>query len=171
MLAACSGNDDAQLADEASNAVFNPAGLTRPDIQPTRTPPTKLVTKDLGEGVGSPSREGDELTTEYYAEDVTGKVRYSSWDKIPPFHFSFDLGAGGYMRGLEEGLEGMKVGVRRELRIPPELTDTLEPLFYVIDLLEINRGGRCWSAQPLRQAPPQRQDEIREVCISRARIH
>lgn len=126
--------------------------------------------KDRKEGIGPPSKAGDELTTEYHAIDETGKVLYTSWDKTPPSEFSFELGADRYPPGLERGLRGMKVGGRRELSIPANLTDGLGPLFYVIDLLEINRDGHCWAAQSLRRAGPTRRAEIRNACQSRVRI-
>jgi peptidylprolyl isomerase len=168
-LVACGGNDDAQSADSGSTP-SNPVSLTEPDIRPPRNPPTKLVTRDLNEGVGAPSREGDRLTIEYYAEGIDGEVRYSSWDRIPPPYSGFEIGARDFMLGLEEGLKGMKVGGRRELLLPARLTGEGEPLFYVIDLLEINRSGRCWGAQPLDQTSSMRRDEIRKACSNRTRI-
>lgn len=140
-FAACGSGDSSAESGESQARERVEEGslkLTEPDIQPPRNPPTKLVTRDLREGVGSPSREGDVLKIEYYAEDIDGKVRYSSWDRTPPPYSRFEIGAGDYLLGLEEGLKGMKVGGRRELLLPPTLTEGSE-LFYVVDLLEINR--------------------------------
>jgi peptidylprolyl isomerase len=170
VLAACGGSDDPEPAVSAPTPTLNPVGLVKPDVKAPRNPPTKLVIRDISEGKGSPSRTGDQLTIEYYAEDMEGKVRYSSWDRTPPPYSGFVIGARGFLPGLEEGLKDMRVGGRRELLLPPRLTEGTEPLLYVIDLLEINRNGRCWATQPLDQVVNMRRAQIRKACTSRTRI-
>ena len=49
----------------------------------------------------------------------SGKEFDSSWSRNEPFKFT--LGAGEVIPGWDQGIEGMKVGGRRELIIPPEL--------------------------------------------------
>jgi peptidylprolyl isomerase len=132
-LAACGGTDDA-----ASNPAANPEGLTQPDIQPPSKLPTKLVIRDITEGTGPAAKAGDEVVVEYLAVDEDGRTAYSSWDKVPPFELRFKLRGGRYFDAFEEGIEGMRVGGRRELLIPGILTEVLGPLFYVVDLLEVN---------------------------------
>jgi FKBP-type peptidyl-prolyl cis-trans isomerase len=60
--------------------------------------------------------------------------------------FTFTLGDGKLIKGWEEGLEGMKVGGRRELITPPDYaygpegSGNIAPnatLVFVVDLLEI----------------------------------
>ena len=73
----------------------------------------------------------------------TGKEFDSSFDSGQPFPFT--LGAGEVIPGWDEGLEGMKVGGRRQLTIPPDLAygaqgsppviKPNETLIFVIDLL------------------------------------
>ena len=75
--------------------------------------------------------EGDGEVAE---KGMTVKVHYTGWlsdkgEKGTKFDSSYDrktplpfrLGAGRVIRGWEEGIEGMKVGGKRQLIIPPQL--------------------------------------------------
>jgi peptidylprolyl isomerase len=112
---------------------------TKPKVEvPKGPPPKKLVIKDLEKGKAPSAKAGDELTVEYVGVDYkTGKQFDASWDRGEPF--SFELGSGGVIAGWEQGIEGMKVGGRRELIIPPELAYGPEKgtLVFVVDLLAI----------------------------------
>jgi len=114
-------------------------GKTKPKVEvPKGPPPKKLTIKDLETGKGPSAKAGDELTVEYVGVDYkTGKQFDASWDRGEPF--SFELGSGGVIPGWEQGMEGMKVGGRRELIIPPELAYGPEKgtLVFVVDLLAI----------------------------------
>ena len=58
------------------------------------------------------------MTVQYVGVNYkTGKEFDASWDRGEPF--TFTLGAGEVISGLGTGIEGMKVGGRRELIIPP----------------------------------------------------
>jgi peptidylprolyl isomerase len=94
---------------------------TKPKVTaPEGAPPKQLVTKDLEEGSGAEAKAGDEITVQYVGVNYkTGKEFDSSWSRNEPF--TFTLGEGFVIPGWEEGFEGMKVGGRRELVIPPEL--------------------------------------------------
>ena len=54
-----------------------------------------------------------------YVDGERGAKFDSSLDRGQPF--SFQLGAGQVIRGWDEGVQGMKVGGKRELIIPPDL--------------------------------------------------
>lgn len=94
---------------------------TKPKVkQPKGAPPKQLVTNDLEEGTGAEAKAGDEITVQYVGVNYkTGKEFDSSWSRSEPF--TFTLGEGFVIPGWEEGFEGMKVGGRRELVIPPDL--------------------------------------------------
>ncbi len=109
---------------------------------PNGAPPKDLVEKDLIEGAGPIAEAGKEVTVQYIGFNYgSGKEVTSSWDAQP---FSFKLGSGVVIPGVEQGIEGMKAGGRRELIIPPKLAASPggEPapytVVYVIDLLKVS---------------------------------
>lgn len=75
---------------------------------------------DLKQGTGATATAGKTVTVHYtgwLAKD--GKKFDSSVDRGQPF--MFPLGGGQVIKGWDEGVSGMKVGGKRQLRIPPEL--------------------------------------------------
>jgi peptidylprolyl isomerase len=113
---------------------------------PKGAPPKKLVVKEIEKGSGATAKSGDEVTVQYVGVDYkNGKEFDSSWSRNEPF--PFQLGAGQVIPGWEQGIEGMKVGGRRELIIPPSLAygapgrlpaiGPNETLIFVIDLLGV----------------------------------
>lgn len=124
------------------------AEKTKPKVTvPTGAPPKKLEVKELEEGSGAEAKSGDKVTVQYVGVDFkNGEEFDSSWSRNEPFPFT--LGAGEVIPGWDQGVEGMKVGGRRELIIPPELAygeagappaiGPNETLVFVIDLLEVN---------------------------------
>ena len=121
-----------------------PGKKTKPKVEkPSGAPPNELVTNDLEEGSGPEAKSGDTVTVQYVGVNYkTGKEFDSSWSRNEPF--SFTLGAGEVIQGWDQGIEGMKVGGRRELVIPPELgygpagappaIPPNETLIFVVDL-------------------------------------
>jgi len=121
---------------------------TKPKVTvPTGAPPKKLEVKELEEGSGAEAKAGDKVTVQYVGVNYkNGKEFDSSWSRNEPFPFT--LGAGEVIPGWDQGVEGMKVGGRRELIIPPELAygeagappaiGPNETLVFVIDLLEVS---------------------------------
>lgn len=112
--------------------------------KPTGSPPEKLVVEDLVEGKGAAVKAGDQLRVNYVGVSFkNGKEFDSSFDAGQPFEFQ--LGASMVIPGWDQGLEGMRVGGRRKLTIPPRLAYGAqgsppaigpdETLVFVIDLL------------------------------------
>jgi peptidylprolyl isomerase len=131
-LSACGGGDSSATAGKSESNVIEPF---EPEIKLPSSPPTKLVVRDIEEGSGPASKPGDELTVEYFSVNEHGKKRFSSQGGS---NFEFELGKGDYWPGWEKGLEGMKVGGRREILMPPQLTANQGYLYYIVDLLKVD---------------------------------
>lgn len=74
---------------------------------------------DLKPGTGDEAREGKILEVQYIGKLEDGTKFDSTQDCAQPL--TLRLGAGDVIKGLDEGLVGMKVGGKRRLTIPPEL--------------------------------------------------
>ncbi len=98
---------------------------------------------DVVDGKGRAAKAGDNLVVHYVGVLYkTGKQFDASWDGGRPFPFT--LGQGAVIPGWDQGLQGMKVGGRRLLIIPPDLAygaqgqgsiGPNETLVFVVDLL------------------------------------
>jgi len=151
-LAGCGGSDDSstdstESSESTSTESSTGAKKTKPKVTvPNSAPPKKLAIKDLESGTGATAEAGDEVTVQYVGVGYESKEEFdSSWSRNEPFTFS--LGAGQVIPGWDQGVEGMKVGGRRELTIPPNLAygaagsppaiGPNETLIFVIDLLAV----------------------------------
>lgn len=113
---------------------------TKPNVQPpSGPPPEELVIEDVEEGAGSGAEKGDKVTVHFVADNQAGKEAFSTWPGDNPGKpLVFRLGSIRYSQAFEEGIEGMRVGGRRELSVPAARAGyTQSALFYVIDLLAI----------------------------------
>jgi peptidylprolyl isomerase len=152
VVAGC-GDDDsttettaATTTEQSEPAADNTDTGTKPEVTvPSGPPPKQLEINDLVEGTGAEAKSGDEVTVQYVGVGYdSGEEFDASWGREP---FSFPLGAGMVIPGWDQGVEGMKVGGRRELIIPPELAygaagsppsiGPNETLIFVIDLLAV----------------------------------
>ena len=86
---------------------------------PGTTTASGLVIEELVVGEGDTAASGQNVTVHYTGWLTDGTEFDSSVDRGRPFEF--DLGAGGVIRGWDEGVAGMKVGEKRKLTIPAEL--------------------------------------------------
>jgi FKBP-type peptidyl-prolyl cis-trans isomerase len=78
-----------------------------------------LLKEDLVVGSGATAEAGQDVVVHYVGRLADGTQFDSSRARRDPLDFS--LGAGDVIKGLDEGLPGMKVGGKRKLTIPPEL--------------------------------------------------
>ena len=85
---------------------------------PTPTP-TGLTIEDLVIGDGAAAAAGQQVKVHYTGWLTNGTKFDSSKDRNEPF--VFPLGAGRVIKGWDEGVQGMKVGGKRKLTIPPAL--------------------------------------------------
>jgi len=74
---------------------------------------------DIRVGTGAAAQDGSHVTVHYTGWLTTGKKFDSSVDAHTPIDFT--IGKGEVIKGWDEGVTGMKVGGKRQLRIPPEL--------------------------------------------------
>jgi len=78
---------------------------------------------DLKVGTGDVAMKGNTVSVHYtgwfYTDGKRGAKFDSSLDRNMPFEFK--LGARMVIPGWDEGVEGMKVGGKRELLVPPDL--------------------------------------------------
>ena len=85
---------------------------------PTTTP-TGLTIEDIVVGDGAAASAGQKVKVHYTGWLTNGTKFDSSKDRNDPF--VFPLGAGSVIKGWDEGVQGMKVGGKRKLTIPPAL--------------------------------------------------
>lgn len=74
---------------------------------------------DIKLGTGDVAKEGSRVRVHYTGWLTNGKKFDSSVDAGKPFDFR--IGNGDVIKGWEEGVTGMRVGGKRQLRIPPNL--------------------------------------------------
>jgi len=74
---------------------------------------------DIKVGTGPVANDGDKVKVHYTGWFTSGKKFDSSVDAHQPY--SFTIGKSEVIKGWDEGVTGMKVGGKRQLRIPPEL--------------------------------------------------
>ena len=90
---------------------------------PATTTPSGLIIDDVVVGAGKTAAAGQTVSVHYTGwlllGGEKGKKFDSSKDRGDPF--GFPLGGGHVIKGWDEGVQGMKVGGKRTLTIPPEL--------------------------------------------------
>ncbi len=102
---------------------------------------------DLKVGTGAVANKGDKVKVNYTGWLTNGKMFDSSLNpgRTP---FEFTLGEGQVIKGWDEGVAGMKVGGKRQLRIPyqmaygeegrPPVIPPRSTLIFDVELLGVN---------------------------------
>jgi peptidylprolyl isomerase len=125
------------------------AGEGAPEVPvPVGPPPTELVVEELAAGDGAAAAVGDAVTVDYVGVACsTGEVFDSSYTSGEPV--TFELTSGSLIEGFVQGLDGMAIGGRRLLVIPPDLAygsegsgpiAADETLVFVVDLRDVASG-------------------------------
>ena len=121
--------------------------INRPEVDfPGGEPPAELEITDIWEGDGGVANPGNMVQVHYVGVSYsTGEEFDASWNRGDPLQF--ELGAGQVIAGWDQGVQGMKVGGRRQLIIPPDLAygdrgagysiAPGETLIFVCDLVSI----------------------------------
>lgn len=78
-----------------------------------------MLVQDNLIGTGDLATAGSRVVVHYTGRFVDGKVFDSSITRGEPFQFV--LGGGQVIKGWDQGIEGMRVGGKRTLTVPPEL--------------------------------------------------
>jgi peptidylprolyl isomerase len=93
----------------------------KPEVDfPGGEPPADLEISDIWPGDGAEAKAGDTVQVHYVGVAFsTGEEFDASWNRGDPLEFR--LGAGQVIQGWDRGVQGMRVGGRRQLIIPPHL--------------------------------------------------
>jgi len=105
--------------DKQRAAHYNGGSFPIETAMTTTQRPSGLTIEDLVLGEGAAAAAGNSVTVHYTGWLTSGSKFDSSKDRNDPF--VFHLGAGQVIRGWDEGVQGMLVGGKRKLTIPPEL--------------------------------------------------
>jgi peptidylprolyl isomerase len=122
--------------------------MDKPEIDPPDgPPPADLEIVDLVEGEGTEATSGSTVSVHYVGvAHSTGEEFDASYNRGAPLEFR--LGVGQVIQGWDSGVQGMKVGGRRRLTIPPHLAygdrgagaviQPGETLIFVCDLVSVD---------------------------------
>ena len=120
----------------------------KPEIDfPGGEPPAELQINDVIVGDGAEATAGSTVSVHYVGvAHSTGEEFDASYNRGDPLNFR--LGIGQVISGWDTGVQGMKVGGRRRLVIPPHLgygdrgaggaIKPGETLIFVVDLLDVS---------------------------------
>ncbi|MEW1718951.1 FKBP-type peptidyl-prolyl cis-trans isomerase [Streptomyces sp. NPDC093109] len=120
--------------------------IEKPEVDfPGGEPPADLQIRDIWEGDGAEAKAGANVKVHYVGVAFSSGEEFdSSWNRGAPLPFR--LGAGQVIPGWDQGVQGMKVGGRRELIIPAHLAygergqgpiAPNETLIFVCDLVSV----------------------------------
>jgi FKBP-type peptidyl-prolyl cis-trans isomerase len=115
VLAALAAAQTAKKRPHKAATAGGPSHVTGPGTKL----PSGLTYWDIRQGTGPTAQTGQRVKVDYTGWLTSGKKFDSSVGTGKPFEFK--LGAGEVIKGWDEGVAGMKVGGKRQLKIPPDL--------------------------------------------------
>jgi peptidylprolyl isomerase len=155
LIVGCGGGEGSPPVSAEVKATFpattTPASNPGPPVElPGGPEPKKLIVEDLKRGTGAEARFGKRLYVRYVGVYWNGKPVANAWTY--PVPVNFPLGSQEIMSpGLNRGMNGMRVGGRRQITVPERLWDYPGPqaaeggqglpgertYVYVVDLLKV----------------------------------
>lgn len=125
LLVGCNGSNKGTTAVDtnvytADPATSNYASSLNVSIATMTKTASGLYYKDLVTGTGTTASAGYTARVTYTGWLVNG-VQFDTSEGKTPAYFEFLLNAGKVIKGWDEGVQGMKVGGKRQLVIPPSL--------------------------------------------------
>ena len=121
---------------------------SKPEVEiPDHAPSYQLELEDITLGDGDEATTGSIVEVHYVGVSWSNGQQFdASWDRGDTFEFR--LGGGQVIAGWDQGVEGMQVGGRRRLTIPPHLGYVVqcaggvigpnETLVFVVDLIGVH---------------------------------
>jgi len=110
----------APACQKSKSATETAPTTSAPAPAPAPNPPAGgLVVEEVKAGDGPVATAGKVVSVNYTGKLTDGTKFDSSYDRGQPIEFP--LGSGRVIKGWDQGLEGMKVGGKRKLTIPPQL--------------------------------------------------
>ncbi len=121
--------------------------MDKPEVDPHLGPePTEVEVTDLSVGDGQQAQAGSTVSVHYVGiAHSTGEEFDASYNRGEPLQFR--LGVGQVIEGWDSGVQGMRVGGRRRLVIPPHqaygdrgaggVIGPGETLIFVVDLVDV----------------------------------
>jgi peptidylprolyl isomerase len=143
-LSACGGSaadsSKASGGNQGARQVIDSARPPKVKLPPGPAP-KHLVVHDLkvGSGPAIPAGKQVGVRTNYVSYSYrTGKRLELRWAPTGGA-FNVEFGPNLVVEGWEKGLVGMKVGGRRELEVPSRMAYGEGSIFYLVDLLEVEK--------------------------------
>jgi peptidylprolyl isomerase len=125
---------------------MSPGEKPQVEVASDQPPSYQLELDDIEVGDGEEAGPGRVVEVHYVGVSwQTGEEFDASWDRGTTFKFT--LGKGQVIAGWDQGVQGMKVGGRRRITIPPMLAygkrgaggviGPDETLVFVVDLIDV----------------------------------
>ena len=125
LLVGCNGTNTGTTAVDTNVYTADPVTsqydtTLKVNISTMTKTPSGLYYKDEVTGTGATAAAGYTVRVTYSGWLPNG-VQFDTSDGKTPAYYEFLLNAGKVIKGWDEGIQGMKVGGKRQLVVPPDL--------------------------------------------------